>query len=482
MRSLRVLHIEDSARDHELFRRHILANGIDLISERVETVTAMEAAVRESEWDVVICDYSMPRFSAPDALQKLRELGLDIPFIIISGTVGEDGAVRALKAGASDYLMKDNLARLIPAIEREMQDAENRRARANAEKEQGRLNGELGRERERLGNIVATVPGVVWESWGQPGNSRHGLDFVSDYVDRMLGYSVREWLSTPGFWISIVHEDDRERVTRLVETNYRLGKDWRMEFRWIRSDGGLIWVESRIIVLKDSGGLPVGLRGLNLDITERKKSEIAIRESEGRFRSLFRAIPQPIWVYDVETLRICKVNDAAIKQYGYSREEFLKMSITDLRLQEHVPALLNHLADPGVGETYKVSWQHLKKDGTLIDVEVAAHDLQYDGKPCKLVSASDVTKRRRAERELIESEERYRDLVENAHDIIYSHDLKGNYTSINEAGERITGYPREEALGMNIIDTVAPDFVETAREMIAARLRGEESTAYELEI
>ncbi|MBA3350891.1 MAG: response regulator, partial [Blastocatellia bacterium] len=150
MKSLRALHIEDSERDHALFRRHLLANGIELIAERVDTATAMEQALSRSEWDVIICDYSMPHFSAPEALENLRRLGVDIPFIIISGTVGEEEAVRALKAGASDYLMKDNLARLVPAIAREMQNAENRRARRLAEEEQKRLDLELNRERERL--------------------------------------------------------------------------------------------------------------------------------------------------------------------------------------------------------------------------------------------------------------------------------------------------------------------------------------------
>ena len=133
MRSLSALHIEDSERDHRLFVRHMRSHGIELRTKRVETVAAMKEALGEESWDVIICDFSMPQFGAPEALKSVRDLGLDTPFIIISGTVGEEEAVRALKAGANDYLMKDNLARLIPAIEREMQDAENRAARHSAE-------------------------------------------------------------------------------------------------------------------------------------------------------------------------------------------------------------------------------------------------------------------------------------------------------------------------------------------------------------
>src|SRR5687767_879338 len=183
MRSLRALHIEDSERDHQLLRRHLSKNGIELTTERVQTVMDMERALAEKEWDVVICDFSMPNFSAPEALQKLRSLDLDIPFIMISGTVGEEEAVRALKAGANDYLMKDNLARLIPAVEREIADAANRRARRKAEEEQRRLDSELDRERERLRNIVATVPGVVWEGPSGDQGFPQELDFISDYIE-----------------------------------------------------------------------------------------------------------------------------------------------------------------------------------------------------------------------------------------------------------------------------------------------------------
>src|SRR5207253_2038439 len=132
-KTLRALNVEDSERDVALLTRHLSRDGYDLVSERVETPEAMKDALTKHEWDVILCDYSMPHFNARGALAVLKETGLDIPFIIISGTVGESVAVEAMRAGASDYLMKDNLARLVPTIEREMQEAENRRARRRAE-------------------------------------------------------------------------------------------------------------------------------------------------------------------------------------------------------------------------------------------------------------------------------------------------------------------------------------------------------------
>lgn len=123
-KGLRVLNVEDSKRDVALLRRHLSRAGYEVISERVETPAAMKAALESQEWDVILCDYSMPHFNALSALMLLKELGLDLPFIIISGTVGEAVAVEAMRAGAHDYLMKENLARLVPTIEREMHEAE----------------------------------------------------------------------------------------------------------------------------------------------------------------------------------------------------------------------------------------------------------------------------------------------------------------------------------------------------------------------
>jgi two-component system, cell cycle sensor histidine kinase and response regulator CckA len=130
---LRVLHVEDQERDVALLTRHLARAGYDLVSRRVETPEAMRAALASEEWDIILCDYSMPQFSALGALALLKETWLDIPFIIISGTVGEEVAVEAMRAGAHDYLMKDNLVRLAPTIERELHEAGNRRARKNAE-------------------------------------------------------------------------------------------------------------------------------------------------------------------------------------------------------------------------------------------------------------------------------------------------------------------------------------------------------------
>src|SRR5215213_6064406 len=130
---LRVLVVEDSSDDTELILREIRRAGYTIDHERVETKAGMQAALSHHPWDIILSDYSMPRFSAMAALATLNESGLDIPFLVVSGTIGEETAVEALKGGANDFLVKAKLARLIPAIERELRDAETRRSRREAE-------------------------------------------------------------------------------------------------------------------------------------------------------------------------------------------------------------------------------------------------------------------------------------------------------------------------------------------------------------
>src|ERR1043166_3778562 len=132
---LRILLIEDSEDDARLVLREIERGGYEVEFERVETADSMRAALASKGWDIVICDFSLPSFSAPHALAVLKNSARDLPFIIVSGTIGEESAVNALKAGAHDFIIKGNFARLIPAIQRELKDAEVRRERRERERE-----------------------------------------------------------------------------------------------------------------------------------------------------------------------------------------------------------------------------------------------------------------------------------------------------------------------------------------------------------
>jgi len=217
-------------------------------------------------------------------------------------------------------------------------------------------------------------------------------------------------------------------------------------------------------------------------LIERKRAAEALRDSEEQYRILFQSNPHPMWVFDDETLSFLAVNEAAVHHYGYSQEEFLSMTVQDIRPHDEVPVLLDGLAKTSKTRDAAGVWRHRRKDGSLIDVEITWQPLDFEGRSAKLVLASDVTERINAEAAVRASEESYRELFENANDIIYTHDLNGTFTSLNKAGELITGYSRTEAANMNIADVVAPEYVQVARQMLARKALHDGATVYEIEI
>jgi len=193
---LRVLIVEDLDSDAQLILRELRHHGYDIDYQRVETRPAMEQALARQAWDIILSDYSLPHFNAMQALATLKESGLDIPFLVISGTIDEDTAVTALKAGAHDFLVKGRLARLVPAIEREMKDAEIRRSHRQAEAERINLIASLeivNAELERflytafhdLRSPLVTIQGFL----GMLNNDLQAdrRDKIQSYIERISG-------------------------------------------------------------------------------------------------------------------------------------------------------------------------------------------------------------------------------------------------------------------------------------------------------
>ncbi len=177
---LRVLLVEDSRDDADLILIELIQAGLDNVSERVETGAAMRAAMAGGNWDIVISDFNLPGFSASEALAVLRESGADIPFIVVSGCIGEESAVTLMKEGASDFIMKDKLARLAPAVERELRDAKMRREHRQVQ--------QVLQENERLLNGITASLGegiLVLDAAGR-------LLFMNPEAERLLGWAENE--------------------------------------------------------------------------------------------------------------------------------------------------------------------------------------------------------------------------------------------------------------------------------------------------
>jgi PAS domain S-box-containing protein len=269
-------------------------------------------------------------------------------------------------------------------------------------------------------------------------------------AEEILGKRVNEW--------EFVFPEDLEAV---YEVGYRqrrgLERHGVSRNRNYTKQGKILFCEWYNSVLYDESGRLLSVLSLVLDVSARKRFEEALRESEEQYRLLFESNPQPMWVYDLETLLFLAVNDAAIEHYGYSREQFLSMSIKEIRPPEDVQALCDYLSRDGSQFDHAGEWRHSKKDGTIITVEITSHRLNFAGRPAEFVLVNDITERRLAENALLESEDRYRDLVDNSHELICTHDLQGRIISVNPWAARVLGYPQQTLIGLNVRDGLLPE-------------------------
>ncbi len=266
---LHVLIVEDSEDDALLLVRELRRGGFEPAFERVDTPNALRAALARQEWDILFADYSMPHFSGTAALALVRERGLDLPFIFVSGTIGEDTAVEAMRAGAQDYVTKGNLKRLLPAVERELQDARERRDRKRAE-------ATLRVTQERLRQVTASSTAVLYAT------TVHGETFrptwVSENIARIMGYDPAEALG-PTWWTDRLHPEDRDPVLAAVPSI--LSRDHlALEYRFRHKDGSYHWIHDEARLTRDAGGRPVEVFGSWVDITERKGLEMQLLQAQ----------------------------------------------------------------------------------------------------------------------------------------------------------------------------------------------------------
>ncbi|HJQ60702.1 MAG TPA: response regulator [Vineibacter sp.] len=267
--TLRVLIVEDSADDAALLERELRRGGYALQSQRVETAQQLAMALDQSEWDVILSDHTLPTFSGTHALSLVRDRQPYLPFIFVSGTIGEDVAVAAMQAGAKDYVTKGNLRRLIPAIDRELREAAARRegVRAEAERraaEQQRR--QLFQAVEQSGNFV-----VITDADGV-------IEYANPKLLDAMGYAADEVVrNKPSLWKS---EATDPRVYDSLWQAITAGQIWRGEFQNRRKDGSLVAVSATISPVRDEEGRITHYVSIQEDVTYRREIEEQLRRSQ----------------------------------------------------------------------------------------------------------------------------------------------------------------------------------------------------------
>jgi len=257
---LRVLILEDRAEDVQLLVHQLRRSGYEPVWERVETEADYRAMLNEA-LDIILADYNLPQFDAPCALRLLRQRGLDVPFVIVSGSIGEDTAVAAMKEGASDYLLKDRLGRLGEAVKQAL--------------EQKRLRADKRQAEELLRGVLAFSPAVIY-SLKLHGDSIRPA-WVSENIQTMMGYSTAEALAA-GWWEAGLHPADAPSELARWPNFLRDGR-LISEYRFRHKDGTYRWVRDEKQLLRDTDGRPSECVGSWSDITERKSLEEQFRQA-----------------------------------------------------------------------------------------------------------------------------------------------------------------------------------------------------------
>ncbi len=265
-------------------------------------------------------------------------------------------------------------------------------------------------------------------------------------------------------FLDLAAPESREELAAILGASAASGPPERHEVVGLKADGSRFEMEVTPGRMTFQG--KAATQAILRDITDRRRAEQALRESEERYRLLFENNPQPMWVFDNETLGFLAVNDAACRHYGYSRKEFLAMTIGDIRPAEEIPALLQSMASQS-DEFHKAGvWRHRKKDGTAIAVEIASHPMLFAGRPAQLILATDVTERMRAEEALRQSEQRYRDIFDFATVGIYQSRRDGSLITVNAPLAEILDYDSPEDLLRHNLDEIYADPAER-QELIA---------------
>ena len=294
----------------------------------------------------------------------------------------------------------------------------------------------------------------------------------------MFGYPLDEWLNDPDFWVRVIHEDDRKRVFEETVDSTNTGKNAQYEYRVIAADGTVHWVRDRGCMIRDADGNITHRQGVIVDITLSKLAEQELEKREKLYRTLAKNIPGTgVLLFDRD-LRYTLADGEQLKHQNYSQELLEGRTIWEAFPEEAAEEWAVYYERALAGE--HISFERKATHGWF-QVDVLPVRDENGGIFAGMVLWQDITDRKRSLEDLEESESRYRNLFENANDIIYVHDLDGNYISLNRAAERVIGYPREEALKMNMKQIAAPDHLERSREQLKKKIGGAEQTSYEMD-
>jgi hypothetical protein len=404
-KALRILVVEDSEDDAILELHQIEKGGYTVDYERVETSEGMKALLKEKKWDIILSDYKMPHFNGLDALAILKESGIDIPFIIISGTIGEEVAVEAMKAGAHDYLMKNNLKRLLPAMERELRESTIRAEQKLLEQKHKQAEEALLKSEERFRLIAENTADTIMVL-----DLNLNITYVSPSVFKLRGYTAEEMFEqvldqifTPASMLK-ANKFFADQTTLEASGKADPSRTESLELEEYCKDSSTIWVEISFSYIRDVNQKPTRILTVSRDITLRKKAEEEVR-------ILLRAVeqsPATIVITDTDG-KINYINSKFTELTGYTQEEAFQQDTRILKSGEMPPDHYKEMWQAlNNGNEWFGEFQNKKKNGELYWERSSISPI-FDTNGTithYLAVKEDITERKKTEKELIEAKEK----------------------------------------------------------------------------
>jgi len=435
-RGLRILNLEDDPLDAELIEANLAEGGVVCQIVRVWTRAGFAAALEKGGFDLVLGDYVLPAFDGAEALEMAREARPELPFILVSGTLGEEVAIDALKSGATDYVLKHRLSRLVPAVRRAVSEARARKEREEAQEA-------LRRSEQRFRRLVEQASDAIFVH-----DLRGRFVDVNRRACESLGYSREQLLAMSMTDIEMGHDHGalRELWTRISS-----GAHSTLDGVHRRRDGTTFPVEVRVGVFESEGSRL--MLALARDVTERKRAEKTLKESEERFKLLVDEALEGIALSEKGV--ILDVSERFCEMFGYESDEVVGMPLTDFVESEDQGVIARRNSSGGM-KTYEA--RGIRKDGTVFPLEVRPKKIPYRGRQVYVSSLLDLTERYRAQDALKQSEQLYRTVVEQAAENIFLIDIETRrILEANAALHNSLGYTREELRRATLYDIVAHD-------------------------
>ena len=470
--SLRVLMVEDSEDDALLIIRELKKGGYNPVHERVETAAAMKKALQEKQWDIILCDYKIPKFSGAHAIALLQETNIDIPLIIVSGTIGEETALECMRSGAHDYIMKNNLSRLCLAVGRELEEAEVRVQRKRMGEDLEESENKYRLSFENVTDVIYTIDKDL------------NILSVSPSVERVLGYKPQDFIGQPVSALgNILTPESFEQAIANISVILKGETISLMVYRFIAKDGTIKYGEVSGSPMMRNGKI-IGIISVARNITERKRAENALQVSEKYFKEITENSSDIIVITDKNgDIKYCSRSTERFT--GYKPEELIGRNVIRIIHPDDVKRAVGDFGKAILAKDSAIpnGFRIVHKDGSERYFEGLGKNLLDNPSVAGFImNVHDTTERKQADEALRESERKYKSLIDNFQDIILTINLEGKITFASQSIKEKLGYESAETINMSILDFVQEEDHQRVMENLQKGMKGEKITGFQIQV